>query len=203
MGDANKLLLPLGGRPLVVHTVAALRTAPIGDVIVVTGYDRTAVAQVLEDNPVQVVHNADYASGMASSIRRGVAAASPHTDGVMICLGDLPLVRPGTLRQLCDRFVAASPPAIVLPVCEGHRGHPVLFDGTFQEELLALRGDTGARSVIRAHDTVVVEVEVDDPGIFRDVDTQAGYDALVRAVEREAVVTGAGCGPQWLRSRED
>lgn len=180
MGAANKLLLPLGDRPLVVHAVEAVRAAPVEDVVVVTGHERAAVEAALAHLPVCFVHNADYASGMASSLRRGVEAAPSETDGIMIGLGDMPLVRPETVAQVRARFAEAPRPAIVVPVRDGRRGHPVLFDAAFRDELQQLRGDGGARPVIQAHPGAVVEVPVEDPGIFRDIDTRAAYDALTR-----------------------
>lgn len=186
MGAANKLLLPLGRTPVVVRVVEAVRAASVAEeAIVVTGHERAAVEEVLAPYPARCVHNADYASGMASSIRRGVEAASPHADGIVIGLGDMPLVQPETWRRLRIRFAEASRPAIVFPVNGGRRGHPVLFDTTFRDELLQLHGDGGARAVIRAHADAALGVPVDDPGIFRDLDTRAAYEALVRAVNSE------------------
>ncbi len=180
MGAANKLLLPLGGTLIVAHVVEIVRAAPVADVVVVTGHEQAAVEAALARRPVRLVHNADYDSGMASSIRRGVEAAAPETDGIMIVLGDMPLVRVQTVQRLCERFAAASRPAIVAPVRGGRRGHPVLFDAAFRDELRRLRGDEGARPVVRAHAATPTVAAVDDPGIFRDVDTRAAYDALRR-----------------------
>lgn len=185
MGDANKLLLPFGGTPVVARIVETVRVASVEEVIVVTGHERAAVEEVLAPYPVRCVHNADYASGMASSIRWGVEAAAPHTDGIMIGLGDMPLVQPETWQRLRTRFAEAPRPAIVFPVNDGRRGHPVLFDAAFRDELRQLHGDGGARAVIQAHADAALGVPVDDPGIFRDIDTRAAYEALVRAVNSE------------------
>ena len=178
MGAANKLLLSLDGVPIVVRTVETVQAAPVDELIVVTGHERAAVEKALASHPVRIVHNEDYALGMASSIRCGVEAAAPTSTGFMVCLGDMPLVRVATVQRLCDRFAEAPLPAIVFPVFDGRRGHPVLFDAAFRDELLQLQGDVGARSVIRRHETAVIEEAVDDPGIFRDIDTRAVYEVL-------------------------
>lgn len=177
MGADNKLLLPLDGRPLVAHVVAAVGAA-IEDVVVVTGHDREAVEAALADRPVRFAHNAAHAQGMASSLVCGVEAAAPGTNGLLVCPGDLPLVRPSTMRALRLAFAEAGHPVIAVPVCQERRGHPVLFDAAFRNELLQLTGDGGARPVLDAFPQAVVEVAVRDRGIFYDVDTREAYDGL-------------------------
>lgn len=181
MGGENKLLLPFRGRTMVEAAVRTIVEAPVAEVVVVTGHERARVERALAGLPVHLVHNPDYHSGMASSLRAGVAAAAPDAAGFLIALGDMPLLRTTTLEALCRAFGAADAPAIVLPVIEGKRGHPVIFDCAFRDELLQIDGDGGARSVLHRHRGAVREVEVEDAGIVRDVDTPAAYDALPAA----------------------
>lgn len=119
---------------------------------------------------------------MAASLRAGVAAADPEAAGFLVALGDMPLIETATLETLCRTFAAANGPAIVFPVMDGKRGHPVIFDRVFRDELLRLEGDGGAQPVIQRHREAVLDVEVEDAGIVRDVDTPAAYDGLAAAV---------------------
>lgn len=178
MGEANKLLLPFRGEPIVRQAVLAATSAPVRAVVVVTGHERAHVEEVLTGTSARLVHNPDYESGMASSLRTGVAAAPDGASGFMILLGDMPLIGMDTLALLAHHFEDLPPRAILIATTDGRRGHPVVFDAAYRTDLLRLDGDVGARPIIEANREHVVEVDVDDPGIFRDVDTQAAYRAL-------------------------
>jgi molybdenum cofactor cytidylyltransferase len=90
-------------------------------------------------------------------------------DAWLVALGDMPFVEPQTIRALCDSLAAGA--AIATPLMQGRRGNPVGFGSLHLPALLALQGDQGARGIIKSNP--VTEVEVDDPGIFRDIDTDA------------------------------
>ncbi|RMH95188.1 MAG: nucleotidyltransferase family protein, partial [Calditrichaeota bacterium] len=172
------LLLPFRGKTVLETTVETVLEIPFREVVVVTGHDRAAVEALLESHPVRVVHNSRYPEGMGASLRVGVAAAEGSA-GVMILPGDMPLIRRETLLALCRAFAGATLSApIVVPVHGGRRGNPVVFSPEYREALLGISGDRGAKAILRAHPRAVVEVEVDDPGIFIDVDTPEDYHAL-------------------------
>lgn len=182
MGEANKLLLDVGGRPVLAWVLHAFAETSATSTIVVTGAQHEQVAAVVttRERMGRVTRNRAYRSGMASSIRCGVRAAGGEVAGFIICPGDLPLLTADTVRRLCEAFAANESPRIVRPVCRGRPGHPVIFDQSFRDALLQLRGDRGAREVLQRHDDAMVRIEVEDEGIYRDVDTP---DAL-RAVRR-------------------
>lgn len=170
MGSRNKLLLRLGDRNILEHSVAAAVEARVGDVFVVTG--RHNYGSVLASYAVQVVPNPDYEEGMASSIRAGVKAAGPDASAFGILLADMPFIRPATITRLAKHLGSG---AIVVPRVDGNPGHPVLFAERYRTDLLTLRGDVGARSVLQAHEENVVYVDTDDPGILQDIDTEEAY----------------------------
>lgn len=184
MGEKNKLLLNLGGRPVLTRVLEAFSEASIPDIIVVTGAERARVMSVTaEGDSIRFVHNPAYPSGMASSIRCGVRAARLQTEGYAICPGDLPLLTAETVCQLGEVFVAQRGPRVVLPTNNGRDGHPVLFGRSFRAALLKLRGDRGARDVLRRHERVITRVAVDDEGIFLDVDTPDALEKLRQRVQ--------------------
>jgi molybdenum cofactor cytidylyltransferase len=145
---------------------------------VVTGHQDRQIRDILAVYRVRVAYNPEYESGMASSIRRGILACRPEAEGYMICLGDMPLVELETLRELCTVFSRQNHPSIVVATTAGTRGHPIIFSQSFRTELLQLQGDVGARSIVEASEDVVIEVDVNDPGIFKDIDTLETYDLL-------------------------
>jgi molybdenum cofactor cytidylyltransferase len=171
MGGPNKLLAEIGGKPLVRIAVEQALASRADPVIVVTGHQREQVEAALAGLKVRFVHNADYAEGLGTSLKAGVAAVPPEADGVVVCLGDMPQVT----AALIDRLIAAYDPEkgalVVAPVSDGKRGNPVLWSRRFFPELMAIAGDVGARHVIEAYGEAVVEVPVQEQGAFVDIDT--------------------------------
>ena len=111
----------------------------------------------------------DAGTDAGTDAATGIAAdpAAP-LNGCVVALADMPWIRPGTLTQL---LVHAAPDRIVVPVYNGQRGHPVVFGADFLRELADLSGDMGARAILARHGAL--EIECDDAGVVRDVDTPA------------------------------
>ena len=144
-GERNKLLLPLAGKPLIAHAVEAALGALADTVHVVTGHQSDRVAAALNDYTINIVHNPNYAEGMSSSIKSGIRALPTELDGVVLCLGDMPLVVSHHLDLLINNFAVNVPCA---PYYRERRGHPVLFPRSMFSDLLQLSGDTGARKPV-------------------------------------------------------
>jgi molybdenum cofactor cytidylyltransferase len=174
-GSLNKLLLPLANAALIVHAVEAALGSLATPVIVVTGYDATRLREALGTRNLIYTHNADYLEGQASSIRCGLNALPQGIDGALICLGDMPQIKSQHLNALVDSFM---PDSISVPRCAGRRGNPVLFPASVFPQLNKLTGDIGGRELIATGSTPVIEVEVDSPAIFYDVDCKDDLDVL-------------------------
>ena len=163
---SQKLLARLPDGRYVVEAAANNLLAGAGSVIAVTGEDEQLM-RVLGDCGCQVVVNADAEAGMGTSISAGVRT-SADADGWLIALGDMPWIRPATIARVRDALL--DDPGIVVPTFDGLRGHPVAFDRGFGDELMALRGDRGARSVVAAHSGRLTLLPVDDAGVLADID---------------------------------
>ncbi len=167
---APKMLADFRGVPMIRAVVENIRQSSVDEIIVVTGHELGKVTAVLQGLPVRCVENPDYVTGLASSLRTGVAAAG-QADAVLVCLGDMPLV----LSRTIDRLIAAYNPTeqrtIIAPVHNGQFGNPVLWGSAHFAELAALSGDRGARSLIAQHKAEAIEIAVDDAGILADADT--------------------------------
>ena len=174
-GSLNKLLLPLANAALIVHAVEAALGSLATPVIIVTGYDATRLREALGTRDLIYTHNADYLEGQASSIRCGLNALPQGIDGALICLGDMPQIQSQHLNALVDSFM---PDSISVPRCAGRRGNPVLFPASVFPQLNKLTGDIGGRELIATDSTPVIEVEVDSPAIFYDVDCKDDLDIL-------------------------
>ena len=167
----NKLLIELDGKALVEHTVDAALASQAAPVIVVLGHQRDEITARLAGRTIVTVENPDYAEGLSTSLKRGLAALPEDVEGAVICLADMP----GIGRQLIDRLVAAFNPVegreIILPMRQGKRGNPVLWGRRFFPELQAIAGDTGAKHLIGTYPEHVVEIEAPDDGVLIDLDT--------------------------------
>jgi molybdenum cofactor cytidylyltransferase len=171
MGGPNKLLAEIARRPLVriaAEEALASRAAPV---IVVTGHQRSEVEQVLAGLPVRFVHNPDFADGLGTSLRTGIAAVPADADGAIVCLGDMPQVDAGLIDRLIGAFDPDRSALIVMPTFEGKRGNPVLWSRRFFPDLMAIEGDVGARHLIGRYGEAVVEVPVEGKAALVDVDT--------------------------------
>jgi molybdenum cofactor cytidylyltransferase len=181
MGGPNKLLAELGGKPLVrIVTEQALASKAEG-VIVVTGHQADQVEKELAGLKVKFVRNPDFADGLASSVKAGIAAVPNAADGAVVCLGDMPLIDARLIDRLIEAFAPERGNLIAVPVSDGRRGNPVLWSRRFFNELMTLDGDTGARHLIARHGEAVAEVAVEGHGAFLDIDTPQALEAARRA----------------------
>jgi len=178
MGE-NKLVAELDGEPIVRRTVRAVLGSRARPVIVLTGHEADAVTRALAGLEVRFVHNPDFADGMSTSLRVGIAAAGT-VDGALICLGDMPRLRPAHLDAVIDAFRAGDPAEIVVPTFDRKRGNPVLWPRCYFAEIAALSGDVGARALIDRHADHVRLVAIEDSAILVDVDTPAALAELRR-----------------------
>jgi molybdenum cofactor cytidylyltransferase len=177
MDGPNKLLAELEGKKLVrIATEQALASKASG-VIVVTGHQADLVEQALAGLDVKFVRNQEFAAGLASSVKAGIAAVPADADGAVICLGDMPLIDASLIDRLIDDFAADRGHLIVVPVAGGRRGNPVLWSRRFFQELMTLDGDVGARHLIAKHSEAVAEVAVEGEGAFLDIDTPQALEA--------------------------
>lgn len=178
MGEINKLLADIGGRAMVRHVVDNVLGSTAEPVVVVTGHEADRVRAALGGCPVAFAENPDFADGLSTSLKTGLAALPADCDGAIVCLADMPKVTPAVIDRLIAAFDPVEGRAIVVPTRRGKRGNPVLFARRFFEEIGAVSGDVGARHIIGENDELVVEVEVDDESVLTDIDTPAALAAL-------------------------
>jgi len=176
MGTRNKLTTPYHGKALLQHCVEHASASDLSQLLVVTGHEATVV-QALVPGGVQTVHNPDFATGMASSLVAGVRAleADRSVDGVLVLLGDMPLVTAEHINALLSRFAAQGPGSIVLAANGGQPGNPVLFARAYFAALCALDGDQGAKSVVQNNRDCAVLVDIGQAA-ERDFDTPEAFN---------------------------
>ena len=171
-----KLLLDLGGAPVIRLSVERILAAGLDEVIVVTPPDAAGIAAALDGLPVRYAVNADPAAGQATSVVAGIRALAPETDAALIALGDQPTL-PADVIPALVRARADTGRPIAAPVYRGERGNPVLFAADMFPELCALSGDRGARGVIE-RDAARVALVPFDVAMPPDLDTPEDYARL-------------------------
>ncbi|HYM32394.1 MAG TPA: molybdopterin-binding/glycosyltransferase family 2 protein [Candidatus Cybelea sp.] len=167
----NKLLEVVDGKPMVLSVVDMVLATAARPVVVVTGHQADAVRQALQGRDVRFVHNPDFAAGLSTSLRAGIAALPQDCDGAFVCLGDMPRISPRHLDKLVAAFNPTEGRAIVVPTFGGKRGNPVLWAAKFFPEMKSVAGDVGAKHLIGEHADDVREVPVDDGAVLLDIDT--------------------------------
>lgn len=171
-----KQTLRVGGAPMLQVVLDTVRRTQVDLVVVVLGAHASDVKKEVEFRTEKVAVNSAHGEGMSASIRAGLSEVQ-GAEAALIVLGDQPLISPKTMDALIQAY-RRSGRAIVVPVYQGRRGNPVLFDRSLFEEVMGVTGDTGAKAVVKAHPEETLEVPVDDHGVVMDIDTQADYDRL-------------------------
>ncbi|MFQ5764400.1 MAG: NTP transferase domain-containing protein, partial [Rhodospirillales bacterium] len=140
---------------------------------VVTGHDAPRIDALVRDTAATTARNPKYTHGIGTSIARGINALPPDVHGTLICLGDMPHVGAETIRRLIEAFDPDGDHEICVPATGGRHGNPVLFGRRFFPALRILDGDHGGKSLVAENAATVLEVEVEDEGIFVDDDGDA------------------------------
>ncbi|MFI2610194.1 NTP transferase domain-containing protein [Kitasatospora sp. NPDC018619] len=172
LGGRPKALLRYGGRPLVEHAVAVVRAGGCADVTVVLGAGGERVRATAHLPGCRLVGNPDWARGMGSSLRAGLAALPPRAAAALVMLVDTPGVTPAAVARLLAAHRAGA--ELAAAAYRGRRGHPVLIGARhFAEAAAGARGDAGARALLTARAAELVLVECADVAAPDDLDTPA------------------------------
>ena len=184
--EASKLVAALDGKALVRHVAEAALASRGRPVIVVTGFERERVEKALEGLALQFVHNGAFASGLASSLKVGIAAAPAHVAGALILLGDMPYVSAALLDRLGAAFARNPGTWAVAPTFAGMRGNPVLLARSLFAQIGELTGDEGARKLLaEASPGRVIECPVAGEEAAFDIDTPEGLETARRRLAED------------------
>jgi molybdenum cofactor cytidylyltransferase len=177
MGGPNKLLALFEGKPLVRRAAERALASKAAGTVVVTGHQGERVRDALSGLALSFVDNPEFASGLSSSLKAGVAALPRQAAGALVVLGDMPGVSSADLDRLIEAFRKSGGRAVVRAAHDGHRGNPVILPRALFSAVAKLEGDTGARHLVEAEGLDVVDVEIGAAASV-DVDTP---EALARA----------------------
>jgi len=157
------------------HCFETLLRSQVQELVVVLSIRNKGIRNLFQGRKVRIVINPLSKMGMSASIRRGLQEIHLHCHGILIALGDQPILKTSTINALIRAFDRGKG-GIIVPSFRGRRGHPVIFHRRFKKELLNLKGDVGGRSIIESHPEDVRVVPVKSIGVVKDVDTWPVYN---------------------------
>lgn len=175
MGERNKLLLPINGKPMIRHVVETYLAAVDGQVCVVTGFEAVRIEAVLDDLPIRFVHNLDFDAGQPFSVRAGLLAVQDASN-ILVGLGDQPHLTSNDLRALIAAHLAADIQKISIPCKDGVRGNPIVVPAQLQTRLLADQVNPGCGKFTRGHPELAQNIPMKQRGFFSDIDTPAAFE---------------------------
>lgn len=185
-GDSTRLgqpkqLAQLNGRPALAYTLDALRASSADQIILVLGYAADKIEAALDCTGITVVHNDAHAEGQSTSVKAGINALGDEVGAALMVVGDQPMLPPAVVDAILRAYRQTGGPFIV-PVYDSGWGNPVLLARITWPLLDNLKGDTGARPILRKHMDMVLEVPV--PGVAPDdIDTPEDYERVRRSIE--------------------
>jgi molybdenum cofactor cytidylyltransferase len=183
----TKLVAKLGDKPIVRMAAEAALASRARPVIVVTGHARASVEAALAGLDVEWAHNPQYSTGLASSLRVGLAAMPADVAGALVLLGDMPWIEARLIDAIIDGFLANEHALAAAPRRGGRRGNPVLLGRGLFDAAMRLEGDEGARRLIGSLGArELIEVEAPDAGLIVDIDTPTDLAAARRPPSRDS-----------------
>ncbi len=177
--NAFKPMLPLGNSTIIRTVISSLRAAGVSTIAVVTGHNAELLREHVADLDVDCLYNGDYAStDMFCSACIGLSYMKNKADCLFFMPGDLPLFNVSSLRLMINAM-DESGPEIVIPACNGRRGHPLFINNRAIPALLAYKGIMGLKGAMAACGAVQV-LELDDKGVIMDADNPEDYRLLLQ-----------------------
>ena len=173
-----KLILPFGEKTMIEIVVDNAIQSKADEVLVVLGSGAEKIAEKIRDYPVKTTVNPEFRQGMLSSIQWGFKSLAEDTRAALGMLGDHPLI-PGLVMDIIVDAYMQTGKGIVLPVYNQRRGHPILIDMKYRDDVKRVSPDTGLRALVHNHAEDILEVEVDAQGVLRDIDTVEDYNQIL------------------------
>lgn len=169
-----KMVLPFNGKTIIERVIDNVSASKADTIIVIVGAEKDKITELIEEYPVTILYNDIYKNGMLSSVRCGIDNLKSGTDAAIFFLGDQPWISPEVTDKVINSYRTSSK-GIVIPVCKGKRGHPLLVSSEYFGEIEKLDADMGLRQLFLKFPHDIIEVETESPEILKDIDTPEDY----------------------------
>jgi molybdenum cofactor cytidylyltransferase len=169
-----KMLLPFKGSTMIENVIQNISESCVKNIIVVLGAESNKILDVIGNLPVHFCMNDNYRDGMLSSVKCGFRRIPSEYKAVLVFQGDQPLIKAGLINSLIRAYLSTDN-GLAIPVHYTRRGHPLLIDRKYRDEIEKLDPGKGLRSLSEKFSDDVLEVETNENGILRDFDTYDEY----------------------------
>ncbi len=173
----NKLLLPIGGVPVIERIISAACSSNLAEVILVCANEE--IASIGRSYGARIVSNPAPHLGQSQSVRLGTENSCSAAEGLMFLVGDQPFITKSIIDKLINSFSQGNCSAVI-PVYKGNKGNPVIFSSLLREKLLSLYGDAGGRTILEGLEGKIAIVEFDNETIGFDIDTPEEYKSALK-----------------------
>ena len=173
MKGENKLIKLINGKPLIEYSVNNILKSCIDELIIVTGYQNKLIENSIDKNKkIKFFLNKHYKSGMSSSNKKGINNLSKQTKFFFICLGDMPLIN----KEIYNKLIKQSQKnEIVVPTYKNQSGNPVLFSMSMKNKIMNIKGDIGAKEILKKNKEKILNLEIGDQSIFKNFNTNKDF----------------------------
>jgi molybdenum cofactor cytidylyltransferase len=170
----QKMLLLFNSKTMIENVIMNVTGSAVDNTLVVLGSGKEDLIELIEKYDVSYCFNDNYKEGMLSSVKCGFKNVPSDFEAILVFQGDQPLIPPSVVNMMIEAYRSTGK-GIVIPVYDKKRGHPLLIDRKYKEEIKTLDSNEGLRSLSYKYSGDVLEVETDIPGILRDFDTYEEY----------------------------
>ena len=175
-----KQILPFGKSTVIETIIDSLLESDIEKVRVVLGYRSEEISGVIGNRKVDIVINNNYKNGMLSSIKCGISSLPENAEAFLLCLVDQPTIAPSDINKLIKAY-RKSGKGIIIPAYNGKRGHPIIFDRKYIDDIINLKEDgDGLREVVWKNSHDVLEIEVENEAVIKDMDNRNEYEEIIK-----------------------
>lgn len=178
---ANKLLLDLAGKEVILHVLEQVLASKVDEVILVLGRDYEVIKDLVKVYDIKVVYNKDYALGMSTSLKSGMNVLDSKSQGVMFIMGDQPLIKTSYINEILGHSLEK----ILVPTYKGKPANPVYFPKRWFAQLKRVTGDKGGRDIIRSQPSQVQYLEVVDEALILDVDNLESFNRVLEIINKK------------------
>lgn len=168
------MLLPFGASTIIESVIESVSESDVNNILVVLGAEKEAIAKKISKKPIRTCYNEIYKEGMLSSVKCGFKNLPADFRAVLIFQGDQPMITPDSINTVIDAYMYSGK-GLVIPVFKNKRGHPFLIDKRYREEIEKLNPAIGLHALSDRFPDDVYEIETNDPGILKDIDTYEEY----------------------------
>jgi molybdenum cofactor cytidylyltransferase len=169
-----KMLLPFNGKTMIEKVIENVIRSEVFRTLVVLGSYRDEILGSISHLPINHCYNENYKKGMLSSVKCGFKNLPVNFNAVLVFPGDQPFIEPDVINMIINIYRETGK-GIIVPVYRKKRGHPLLIDCKYREEINTLEENEGLRSLSNMHQKDVFEVKTNSPGILKDFDTKEDY----------------------------